>query len=600
MEHKLITGGEQYLPFARSRIKAMRATGLMFASQQYEIDGCSIKVRIEGDHEFITLSGGGHVSAFPDIQYPEVDVVKAKVLGGVVRTGTFPATVIDSSGHYSTATRRTRFGTSPYNTHHLRKSQNVVTIYDTGVPFGISTRAGVVVGGTSYYDIFLDGVHVERVTMESRWGGGNGTIGNWQSNSSEYTPCIVSGSRAVLAVIEVTAAEEAYSEYAISLDPNGDPDYESGVQTSAVGQRTIGGQSSVKLRIVRMTPDGPEYDTVTVAPMDYSRDRGGRLYFAPELWLMRESSIIIITNDVERSTNYRRWHATERISSSPNNSVFVLRETNTTFVEDVFWRSAGLTAAPYHEFLVEFTRGYSLSFVSPDRRAQNHIITGDLGAHGYIDGVFPSSDNKHVYVYYGLHDSGETAGPFTVDNLPGFLLVQFNEYLDEISITKNGSSFTLAKVRTISLGAVTLRAEYTYDGGRVASRSDHYASKLHGATLAVGEHIWADRYCYNLKTGEFAEIPDFVEYPPPFQNPQILRLPDQITSPEDDRTSYLNVSSDGTRAMYTMFKSGTIACYTARNNPDTGVFEIVAGKTGYVGTAYSWGESLQGLAAQYI
>lgn len=61
MEHKLITGGEQYLPFARSRIKAMRATGLMFASQQYEIDGCSIKVRIEGDHEFITLSGGTEI-----------------------------------------------------------------------------------------------------------------------------------------------------------------------------------------------------------------------------------------------------------------------------------------------------------------------------------------------------------------------------------------------------------------------------------------------------------------------------------------------------------------------------------------------------------
>lgn len=70
MEHKLITGGEQYLPFARSRIKAMRATGLMFASQQFEIDGCSIKVRIEGDHEFITLSGS-----------------PAEILSGIIRGG---------------------------------------------------------------------------------------------------------------------------------------------------------------------------------------------------------------------------------------------------------------------------------------------------------------------------------------------------------------------------------------------------------------------------------------------------------------------------------------------------------------------------------
>lgn len=58
MEHKLITGGEIYLPFARSRIKALRAAGLRHASQHYEIDGCSIKVRIEPDHDYITIIGG--------------------------------------------------------------------------------------------------------------------------------------------------------------------------------------------------------------------------------------------------------------------------------------------------------------------------------------------------------------------------------------------------------------------------------------------------------------------------------------------------------------------------------------------------------------
>lgn len=58
MEHKLISGGEQLLPFARSRIKALRATGLTYASQQFEIDGVSVKVRIEGEHEYIEISGG--------------------------------------------------------------------------------------------------------------------------------------------------------------------------------------------------------------------------------------------------------------------------------------------------------------------------------------------------------------------------------------------------------------------------------------------------------------------------------------------------------------------------------------------------------------
>ena len=59
MEHKLIIGGEQYLPFARSRIKALQATGLEYASQRFEVDGASVGVRITPGHEYISLSGGG-------------------------------------------------------------------------------------------------------------------------------------------------------------------------------------------------------------------------------------------------------------------------------------------------------------------------------------------------------------------------------------------------------------------------------------------------------------------------------------------------------------------------------------------------------------
>ncbi len=55
MEHKLITGGEQWLPFARSRIKALRATGLRYATQRFEIDGAHVEVRIEDLHEYIVI-----------------------------------------------------------------------------------------------------------------------------------------------------------------------------------------------------------------------------------------------------------------------------------------------------------------------------------------------------------------------------------------------------------------------------------------------------------------------------------------------------------------------------------------------------------------
>lgn len=58
MEHRLILGGEKWLPFARSRIKALRATGMTYASQKYEIEGVSIHVRVSGNDDYIELRGG--------------------------------------------------------------------------------------------------------------------------------------------------------------------------------------------------------------------------------------------------------------------------------------------------------------------------------------------------------------------------------------------------------------------------------------------------------------------------------------------------------------------------------------------------------------
>jgi hypothetical protein len=58
VEHKLIQGGEQYLPFARSRIKALRASGQTYATQKFEIDGAYIEVRVVGDQEYIRITGG--------------------------------------------------------------------------------------------------------------------------------------------------------------------------------------------------------------------------------------------------------------------------------------------------------------------------------------------------------------------------------------------------------------------------------------------------------------------------------------------------------------------------------------------------------------
>ena len=59
MEHKLITGGFQYLPYARSRIKAMRAAGLNYGSESFTFPDATGFVRISGEHAFIRIEGGG-------------------------------------------------------------------------------------------------------------------------------------------------------------------------------------------------------------------------------------------------------------------------------------------------------------------------------------------------------------------------------------------------------------------------------------------------------------------------------------------------------------------------------------------------------------
>ncbi len=60
MEHRLIQGGEIYLPFARSRIRALRATGLKYATQRFVMPGGEqVRVQITGEHEYIEISGGG-------------------------------------------------------------------------------------------------------------------------------------------------------------------------------------------------------------------------------------------------------------------------------------------------------------------------------------------------------------------------------------------------------------------------------------------------------------------------------------------------------------------------------------------------------------
>ncbi len=98
MEHRLVTGGYEFLPFARSCVVKLKKLGLPYADQSFEIGGVSIKVRIEPGHEYIRIDGGSlpiamdsgvvdliNVGAFvearfyPGILYPSTQVADYKV-----------------------------------------------------------------------------------------------------------------------------------------------------------------------------------------------------------------------------------------------------------------------------------------------------------------------------------------------------------------------------------------------------------------------------------------------------------------------------------------------------------------------------------------
>jgi len=55
MEHLIVLGGQNYLPFARKQIKLMRKQGAQRASKTFEVDGVRISLKIEPGHEHIRI-----------------------------------------------------------------------------------------------------------------------------------------------------------------------------------------------------------------------------------------------------------------------------------------------------------------------------------------------------------------------------------------------------------------------------------------------------------------------------------------------------------------------------------------------------------------
>jgi len=124
MEHRLIRGGEKFLPFARSRIRALKALGLPYANQSFEIGGATIRVRIEPEHEYITIT----------VDEPILMDSGVVDLGGIgkLATATYKSGVLYKSGDvlaydslYSTSAKKNKYGDPLYAKNLKTPSGNV-------------------------------------------------------------------------------------------------------------------------------------------------------------------------------------------------------------------------------------------------------------------------------------------------------------------------------------------------------------------------------------------------------------------------------------------------------------------------------------------
>jgi len=95
MEHRLIEGGEQYLPLARSEIKRLRATGLPYATKRLVFPDATVRVQIIDDIDFIHIKGGGNTPLHMDSGVVQVlsilPAVPARYTAGTLYETTYVA-----------------------------------------------------------------------------------------------------------------------------------------------------------------------------------------------------------------------------------------------------------------------------------------------------------------------------------------------------------------------------------------------------------------------------------------------------------------------------------------------------------------------------
>jgi len=183
VEHRLVQGGESFLPFARSCVAKLKRLGLPYADQSYEVDGVSIKVRIQPGHEYIRLEGGstGQYLVIPandtyptgdgDADTPKTSVITVKGTGqlSVQEHVDKKAGPIDWKNWKKGAKYRSL--SYDHGMQHRYRMNPLIDAIGSGITFsyeGVEYATGRTILGMGVFNTKVDDIYVERIILIAR------------------------------------------------------------------------------------------------------------------------------------------------------------------------------------------------------------------------------------------------------------------------------------------------------------------------------------------------------------------------------------------------------------------------------------------------
>ena len=226
-----------YLPFARSRIKALRATGLRFGSQKFDVGGVTVSVRIEGEQSFVSITGGDSEGEFLVVPHstlhPQGVTVspQAKVSVGamklkIVENVSLEAERFDWSGIDGTVITfnhgcATRHRINRYLDYIGSGNPNIYIggrkVTTEGIPVKGAARCSFTVGDTNKAFLVIANIAPDARTLNIYYQRESGT--SWHLADTSYTCEDAENATALIGGISYTSLQYLYDP--VYFSPNG-------------------------------------------------------------------------------------------------------------------------------------------------------------------------------------------------------------------------------------------------------------------------------------------------------------------------------------------------------------------------------------------